>query len=411
MDAIRETCAGLDVHQASVVACILTGALDKKPKFYIETFGTTTKELLRLQDWLFEHKCFDIAMESTGVLWKPIWNILESDCKITLANPQRIKNVPGRKTDVKDAQWIAQLHRSGLIEPSMVPSREIRDLRDKTRYRRKLVQQTASEKNRVHKVLQDCNIKLTTYVSDLFGVSGRALIEKLCNGERLDETTIKQTVKTRLKQKVPQLVEALNGNLLKHHRDMINYHMEHIQFLEKQIGRLEHEIEEMLQPYIEEINLLQTIPGFKQKTAAATILAEISPQAVEMFPSDAHLASWLGVCPGNNESAGIKKNAKSKKGNKAAKALLSQVVWANSRSNNRIGKYFRNVRKRRGEKKAVVATAHLIVRIIYAILRDRVPYAEIEQEREQQQKEKRTSYFIKQLKTMGYEVDLKETAV
>lgn len=410
MDAIRETCAGLDVHQATVVACILTGTLDKKPKSYIETFGTTTKELLRLQDWLAEHKCFDIAMESTGVLWKPIWNILESNCQITLANPQRIKNVPGRKTDVKDAQWIAQLHRCGLIEPSMVPSREIRDLRDKTRYRRKLVQQATSEKNRVHKVLQDCNIKLTTYVSDLFGVSGRALIEKLCNGEKFDENTIKQTVKTRLKQKIPQLVEALNGNVLRHHRDMINYHMEHIRFLEQQIGRLEQEIESMLQPYEEEIALLQSIPGISKDSSAA-IFAEISPQAVEMFPSDAHLASWLGVCPGNNESAGVKKNAKSRKGNKAAKAMLSQVVWANSKSQNRIGSYFRSIRKRRGEKKAVVATAHLIVRIIYAILRDKVPYTEIELEREQQQKEKSINYFVKQLRHLGYEVDLKETAV
>jgi len=409
MDAIRETCAGLDVHQASVVACILTGALDKKPTSVIKTFGTTTKELLQLQDWLSEYQCVELAMESTGVLWKPVWNILESTCKITLANPQRIKNVPGRKTDVKDAQWIAQLHRCGLIEPSMVPNREIRDLRDLTRYRRKLVQQTTSEKNRVHKILQDCNIKLTTYISDLFGVSGRALLEKLINGETLDEQTIRQTVKTRLKQKVPQLVDALNGKLLKHHREMINYHFEHIQFLEKQIGRLEQEIERMLQPYQEELNLIKTIPGFSVDSTSA-LLAEISPQAAEMFPSDAQMASWLGVCPGNNESAGVKKSARSKKGNKNAKAVLCQVVWANSRSQNRIGIYFRKIRKRRGEKKAVVATAHLLIRIVYAILRDRKPYSEQGEYHEQYTKEKAVNHFVKQLKNMGYEIELKEIA-
>lgn len=410
LDAIRKTCAGLDVHQASIVACILTGELDKKPKAIIQTFGTTTKELLQLQDWLSEHKCSEIAMESTGVLWKPVWNILESTCQITLANPQRIKNVPGRKTDVKDAQWIAQLHRCGLIEPSVVPSRDIRELRDLTRYRKKLIQQVTSEKNRIHKILQDCNIKMTTYISDLFGVSGRALLGKLVDGEALDEQTIKGLVKTRLKRKVPQLVDALNGKVLKHHREMMKHHLEHIDFLEKQIGRLEQEIENKLQPYKEELNLIQSIPGFSKDSASA-VLAEITPIAVDMFPTDAQMASWLGICPGNHESAGVKKKAKSNKGNKHAKAMLCQVVWANSKSNNRIGGHFRRIRKRRGEKKAVVATAHLLIRIVYAILRDRTPYSEQGNYYEQENKEKAVNHLVKQLKNLGYEIDLIETAV
>ncbi|MDC3426389.1 transposase, partial [Aquibacillus sp. 3ASR75-11] len=202
MDAILERCAGLDLHQETVVACVLHGSLDRRPKKETRTFGTTTKELLQLQDWLLEFQCTDIAMESTGVYWKPIWNILEDDFKLTLGNAQRIKNVPGRKTDVSDAFWIAKLLRAGLIESSFVPPVNFRDLRDLSRYRRKLLGHTTSEKNRIHKVLQDANIKLSTFVSDLFGVSGRALLESILDGEVLKVDEVKAIVKTSLKKKV-----------------------------------------------------------------------------------------------------------------------------------------------------------------------------------------------------------------
>ena len=408
MDAVRSTCAGLDVHQKTVVACILTGPIESKPKVIIQTFGTTTRELLELQDWLAEYECKEIAMESTGVLWKPVWNILESICEIVLANPQHIKNLPGRKTDIRDAQWIAQLHRCGLIEPSMVPQRDIRELRDKTRYRRKLVQQATSEKNRIHKILQDANIKLTSYISDLFGVSGRALLAKLVDGEVLDETDVRDLVKTQLKKKVPLLMDALNGKILKHHREMIQYHLEHLKFLEEQIGRLEENIQMLVQPYQEEVELIDSIPGIDQ-VAAITLLAEISPNVTKQFPTDAHLASWVGVCPGNNESAGVKKNAKSRKGNKHAKSTLNQAAWANARSSSRIGDYFRRVRKRRGEQKAVVATAHLILRIVYAVLRDKVEYKEVEPFFFEASAERKAERLKHQLKLLGYEVELTPT--
>jgi len=300
-----ERCAGLDVHQETIVACVMFGPLDKRAKKEIRTFGTTTKELLQLQDWLAEYNCTDVAMESTGVYWKPVWNILEGSFHLWLANPQRIKNVPGRKTDMKDAVWIAQLLRCGLIEASFVPPEDIRDLRDLTRYRRKLLGDATAEKNRVHRILQDANIKLTTYVSDIFGVSGRALLESLVNGEVLEPHEVERMVKTQLKRKVPQLIDALNGRIRFHHRKMIQKHLKHLAYLEKEIEVLESDITQLLFPYQEAVDLLVTIPGI-QKDAAAGILAEIGCD-MTMFPSEGHLASWAGVSPGNNESAGKKK--------------------------------------------------------------------------------------------------------
>jgi transposase len=307
MDAILERCAGLDVHQETVVACILTGRLDKKPRQEIQTFGTTTRELLKLHDWLLESGCTHVAMESTGVYWKPVWNVLESSFELTLANPQRIKNVPGKKTDMKDAVWIAQLLRCGLIEASFVPPEDIRDLRDLTRYRRKLMEAATAEKNRIHKILQDANIKLSTYITDVFGVSGRALLESVMNGEVLGPDQVKSMVKAQVRKKVPQLVDALNGRVRAHHRKMIRRHYDHLTYLEKEIEALETEIEELLSPYRKEMDLLDTIPGI-DKDAAASILAEIGTD-MSVFPSEGHLASWGGLSPGNNESAGKKKYA------------------------------------------------------------------------------------------------------
>ena len=404
MDAIRACCAGMDIHQETVVVCIMEGPLEVKPRSEVRTFGTTTKELLQVQDWLIEHRCTDVAMESTGVFWKPVWNVLESTCNLTLANPKHIKNLPGRKTDIKDAQWIAQLHRCGLIEGSMIPAQEIRDLRDLTRYRVKLTQGVTAEKNRIHKILQDANIKLTTFMSDIFGVSGRALLDKLINGEALDEPEVRALVRTKLKKKVPQLLDALNGKLRLHHREMMGMHWEHLTYIERQLVLIEAKIDVQLQAYKDEIGWLDSIPGIDQHTAAA-IFAEIGPKASEVFPTDAQLASWVGICPGNNESAGKKKNSKCPQGNKHVKAALCQAAWANGKSINRIGKFFRHIRKRRGEKKANVAAAHLIVRIIYALMRDQTEYKEIDIQ-PNHIKEKSVTYLMKQIQSMGYNIQL-----
>jgi transposase len=405
MDAILERCAGLDVHQETVVACVLFGPLDRKPQQEIKTFGTTTKELLNLHDWLLEQQCTHVAMESTGVFWKPVWNVLEDSCEIILANPQRIKNVPGRKTDVKDSVWIAQLLRCGLIEGSFVPPEEIRDLRDLTRYRRKLVNDATAEKNRIHKILQDANIKITTYVSDIFGVSGRALLESLMNGEVLDTEQVQRMVKTQLKKKVPELVDALNGRVRAHHRTMIRRHYDHLLYLEKEIASLEVEMDKLIHPYKKEIELLDTIPGIS-KDAAASILAEIGAD-MSVFPTEAHLAAWGGLCPSNNESAGKKKNSRTRKGNKGLKSVLCQCAWASIKSKNtRLSALYYRLVKRRGPNKAIMAVAHAMIRIIYVMLSTGVPYEELGADYVPK-KEKDADYWVRKLQSMGYKVDLK----
>lgn len=227
-DALYESCAGLDVHQETVVACILFGPLDRRPKKVVETFLTTTSGLLELSDFLSEYNVTHVAMESTSVYWKPVWNVLEGSFTLLLANARTIKNVSGRKTDVKDAEWIAKLLRNGLIESSFVPPEPIRDLRDMTRYRKKLLGDITAEKNRIHKFLQDANIKLTTYMSDIFGVSGRNLLQAIINGEKIEVKDLDKLVKGKLRSKIPELQDALNGKLRKHHREMISYCWEHI---------------------------------------------------------------------------------------------------------------------------------------------------------------------------------------
>jgi len=306
MEAVLECCVGLDVHQETVVACVVFGPLEHRPKKEIKTFGTTTPELLTLADWLEERKCSHVAMESTGIYWKPVWNILETGpFQLILANAQRIKNVPGRKTDVKDAEWIGQLLRSGLIEGSFVPPVEIRNLRDLTRYRKKLLQDTTQEKNRIHKVLQDANIKMTTYISDIFGVSGRNILECLLNGEVITAENITKMVKGKIRSKVPGLVDALNNRLRRHHREMIRFSWEHLKYLERTIVDVEVIIEQCLNPYQQDIDLLDSIPGVGH-TAATVMIAELGTD-MSVFPTDRHVSSWAGVSPGNNESAGKKK--------------------------------------------------------------------------------------------------------
>lgn len=409
MDAIVERCAGLDVHQETVVACVLYGPLDHKPKQETRTFNTTTKGLLALQDWLSEHACSHVAMESTGVYWKPVWNVLEGHFELILANAKRIKNVPGRKTDVHDALWIAQLLRCGLIEPSFVPPEDIRDLRDLTRYRRKLLSDATAEKNRIHKILQDANVKLTTYVSDVFGASGKALLESVVNGEVLTAEQVKDMVFTKLKKKVPQLVEALNGRVRAHHRRMMRMHLDHLQYIEKQIEELETEIDKLIHPHEESKHLLMTIPGV-QEDVAASMLAEMGDDMTR-FPTEAHLASWAGLSPGNNESAGKKKSTRTAKGNKGLKAVLSQAAWAASKKQDcRIASFFYRIQKRRGQKKATIATAHLILRIAYHVLKERVPYGELGWDY-LPNRDRKLNYWIKKLEDQGFKVSLEPTDV
>lgn len=305
MEVLLSRCAGLDVHKETIVACVLIGEADETLRSETKTFPTMTRDLFALMTWLESEGVTHIAMESTGIYWKPVYNILEGYFDIALANAQRIKNVPGRKTDVSDAEWIAKLLRVGLIEKSFVPAEDLRELRDLTRLRKKRVGNLTAEKNRIQKMLEASNVKLGTVISDVFGVSGRNLLERLLEQGYVDADDIEQRVHGNVKRNVKRVADSLFGTLNTHQMLMIRNCWEHIAFLEQSIAALDAEIEAHLKPYEEAHMLIQTIPGVRAVTASA-ILAEIGVD-MEQFPTADHLASWAGVAPGNHESAGKKK--------------------------------------------------------------------------------------------------------
>jgi transposase len=375
MQPILKSCCGIDVHKEKIKACIAKGPLDKPPKFEIKTFSTMTSDLLRLKDWLRQNRVEAVAMESTGVYWKPIFNILEDEFSIVLANPQHLKKIPGKKSDVSDSQWIASLLRCGLIPASFIPPRPIRELRDLNRTRSKLVGVMASEKNRLQKVLEDANIKLTSVVSKVDGVSSMNMIQALLTKDELTREEIKAMVHGKLRSKIDQLVEAVNGKLTYHHRFLLKLHLENIAFMAEQIQELDEEIQERMIPFQKESNLIQTIPGISSVTASA-IIAEIGVD-MSQFPDEAHISSWAGISPGNNESAGVRKSGKIRKGDKFLKAALVEASWAASkRKGSAYSAIYNNIAKRRGKKRALVALGHQILVDVYRALKTGEPYVD-----------------------------------
>lgn len=305
METLITRCAGMDVHQESIVVCVMTGASHEAPEVETRTYPTMTRDLFELMTWLESKEITHIAMESTGIYWRPVYNILEGFFDITVANAQRIKNVPGRKTDVSDAEWIAKLLRVGLIEKSFVPVSDLRELRELTRLRKKRIGNLTAEKNRIQKMLESSNVKLGTVISDVFGVSGRNLLERLVEQGYVDADDIEHRVRGAVKKKVSQLAESLFGTLNEHQILLIRNCWKHIVHLEESIVELDAEISSHLTPYKEEFELIQTVPGISGITAAS-IIAEIGVD-MNQFPTADHLASWAGVAPGNHESAGKKK--------------------------------------------------------------------------------------------------------
>lgn len=402
MEAMIERCAGLDVHQKTVVACVLYGSLDKRPKKSIESFTTTTKGLLQLNDWLTSLQVTDVVMESTGVYWKPVWNILESNFQLVLANAKHVKNVPGRKTDVKDAEWLAKLLRSGLIESSFVPPEDIRDLRDLTRYRKKLINNRTAEQNRIHKILQDANVKLTSVLSNIFGQSGRHILEAIINGEKMETNNLREMVHWRVKASLSEIAESINGRIRRHHRDMMRYHWEHMIYLEETIENLEEQIDQNLTSYRKEVELLDTIPGI-DKDGAAVFIAEMGID-MSVFKSDKHLASWAGVSPGNNESAGKKKTSKTTKGNKALKTVAIECVLGTSGQQNRITAHRKRITKRQGKKKGQMASAHLLITIAYNVLKKGEPYQELGANYVKHEQKSKELKMVEYLKRKGYSI-------
>jgi transposase len=404
MEILIDRGCGLDVHKESVVAAIEGKGIKKETK----TYSTMTNDLFKMKKWLKEQGVTHVAMESTGSYWKPIFNILEDTFVVFLVNPRHIKNVPGRKTDVKDSEWICKLLMRGLLSPSFIPPLPIRQLRDLTRYRKKLVREIASEKNRIQKILEDGNIKLSSVVSDVFGVSGRKMIGKLLDGRPVEEMV--EAAHGRLKKKKDNLKEALTGYFLEHHRKLVTIMLGHIKSLTKNIEEVDKSIKKILKDYRNDQKLLTTIPGVNE-TGAATIIAEMGVD-MSQFPSEQHAASWAGMCPGNNESAGKKKPGHITQGNKALKAVLTECGWAASRTKNTYlaAKYYSLV-GRRGKKKALIAVGHKILTISYFILRYKVPYKELGGDYlDQRRKKSLAKGYQKKLERLGYTVQLTEAA-
>jgi transposase len=410
MQTLVERGCGLDVHQATVVACLLIVLKNGKVHKQIRTFGTTTRELLALREWLLAEGCTHVAMESTGVYWKPVFAILEGGAlEIVVANAQHVKKVPGRKTDVKDAEWIADLLCHGLLRSSFVPPKPIRELRDLMRYRRKLVESQAAERNRLLKLLETANIKLASVASDVFGVSGRLMLEALAAGKATPQE-MAELAKGVLRKKIPELEPALEGKLEEHHRFLLELQLRRLEAAEEDLAALEQHIQEKLKPYAEQLALLDEIPGVDW-TLAAVIIAELGVD-MSVFESVSQLASWAGVCPGNNESAGKRKSSRIPKGNVYLKTAL--VEAANSAAKAK-GTYLRDkffrLKARRGHKRAAVAVAHKILVAIYHMLSEGVSYNDLgDLYLDKLNKHHLTRNLVHRLERLGYTVTLEQKA-
>jgi transposase len=365
MDLMYERCCGLDIHKKVVVACLIIPGPDQKPRKEIRSFGTMTADLLELSDWLFEAGCTHVAMESTGVYWKPIYNLLEDRFTLLLVNAQHIKRVPGRKTDVQDCEWIADLLQHGLLTGSFVPERAERELRELTRYRTSLVRERSAEVNRLQKALEGANVKLASVLSDITGASSRRLLAALLNGEA-DTVHLEKLVDPRLKDKVPDLKRALAGAFGAHQRFLVARQLRHIAELDQLIAEVSQEIGERMHPFEQQITLLDTIPGVGRWTAEV-ILAEIGTDMAR-FPTPGHLASWAGMCPGNNESAGKRKSGKTRKGSPWLRVALTEAAYAAGRGKTYLSAQYHRLIVRRGKKRAAVAVGHSILVIVYHLL-------------------------------------------
>jgi len=399
---------GLDVHQGTVVACLLIVLKDGKVRKQMRTFGTTTRELLSLREWLLSEGCTHVAMESTGVYWKPVYAILEGALEIVVANAQHVKKVPGRKTDVKDADWIADLLCNGLLRSSFVPPQPIRELRDLMRYRRKLVESQTAERNRLLKLLETANIKLASVASDVFGVSGRLMLQALAEGKATPQE-IAQLAKGLLRKKIPELEPALEGRLEEHHRFLLELQLRRLQAVEDLVV-LERRIQEKLKPYAAQLALLQEIPGVDW-TLAAVIIAELGVD-MKVFQSVSQAASWAGVCPGNNESAGKRKSSRIPKGNVYLKTALVEAAQSAAKAK---GTYLRDkfyrLKARRGYKRAVVAVAHKILVAIYHMLSQEVSYQDLgDVYLDKLNKHHLTRNLVHRLERLGYTVTLEQKA-
>jgi transposase len=409
MEVVNASCCGLDVHKDTVVACLLVSGERSGVRKEVRTFGTMTDELLALGDWLAEAGCTRVAMESTGVYWKPIWNLLEGQFELLLANAQHIKRVPGRKTDVRDSEWIADLLRHGLLPASYVPDRAQRELRELTRYRLALVRERSREVQRLQKALEGANIKLGSVASNVVGKSGREILAGLVGG-RTDAAALADLARGRLREKLPALERALVGRFGPHQRFLVARQLGHLDELDGLIAEVSAEIAERVRPFDDAIARLDTIPGVA-RTAAEVFVAEIGTD-LGRFPTDAHLASWAALCPGNHESAGKRTSGKTRKGNRALRTMLIETANAAGRGRGTyLGAQYHRLAARRGKNKATVAVAHSILIIVYHLLKDGGTYrdlgADFFDRRNQDALERR---LVRRLEALGNKVSIERVA-
>jgi len=405
MDRWIERCCGLDVHKQTVAACVRVPGAQGRRTQEVRTFGTTTPDLLALQDWLAAHQVTHVAMESTGVFWKPVYYVLEARFTVLLVNAAHVKQVPGRKTDVRDCQWIAELLEHGLLRGSFVPPPGIRDLRELTRYRRTQIQERTRVANRLHKVLQDANVKLSNVTHHVLGVSGRAMLDALVAGTT-DPDVLADLARGQLRKKLPALRQALTGRFRAHHAFLLGQILAHLDYLEEAIAAVSAHIEEQLRPFAPQVERLMTIPGVQRRTAE-TILAEIGTD-MAVFPTAGHLASWAGMCPGNNESAGKRRSGKTRKGSKWLRTGLIEAANAAARTKaTALGARYRRILPHRGHRKAIVAVGRHILEISHHLLRTDRTYQELGPDYfDRRHAERLQRRCIRQLEQLGLQVTI-----
>jgi transposase len=409
MDQLIDRVAGLDVHKATVVATVRTSGPGGSRESRTETFGTMTADLIVLRDWLHAHGVTHVALESTGVYWKPIYYMLEEGFQLLLINMLELKHVPGRKTDVKDSEWLAQLLECGLLKASFVPPPAIRELRDITRYQVQQVRDRAREVNRLCKVLEDAGIKLTSVATDVLGVSGRAMVNALVAGTT-DPTVLAELARGKLRTKLPALRRALQGRFRRHHAFLVEQILAKIDFLDETLDRITAELDERLVPFAPMLANLDTIPGVN-RTTAVSILAETGGDMTR-FPTAAHVCSWAGMCPGHDESAGKRRSGKTRKANRYLRAALIQsALGASHTKGTALQARYHRVKRHRGHKKAVVAVGHQILEIAFHVMRDGATYDELGADYfDRRHRDRTVRRHVRQLEALGFQVTIEKAA-
>jgi transposase len=410
MEQMYERCCALDVHKATVTACVRVRDRGGRRTELKGRFSTVTSELLALRDWLQGLGVTHVAMEATGVYWKPVWYVLEEEFELILCNAAHVKNVPGRKTDVSDAQWLCQLLEHGLLRGSFVPPRPVRELRDLTRYRKTLIKERQREANRLHKLLEDAGIKLGCVATDILGVSGRAMIEALVAGQG-DPEALAELARGRLRAKLPALREALNGRFRVHHQRLAAHILDHIDYLDQTIATISEEIGEQIAPFAQQVELLETITGVGRR-AAECIVAELGAD-MSRFPTHRHCARWARICPGNNESAGKRRTGSTGVGNPWLREILIECARAASRSRDTYLKaQYLRLRRSRGDNKATVAVAHSILVSAYYVLARNKPYADpgFDHFDRLEKHDRLVRRLTRQLESLGHRVTLEPLA-